>query len=94
MKNAFEESGKPSSEAELRVCKSVVLCQYYFISQWFTIKSAIFLTGDPPHITQHPENQSATTGANSGKPSFEAELTVCKFGVKYINPTPISATFL
>ena len=26
VKNAFEESGKPSSDAELRVCKSVVFC--------------------------------------------------------------------
>ena len=42
VKNAFEESGKPSSEAELRVCKSVVFISFYFISWRFTIKVPIF----------------------------------------------------
>ena len=36
VKNAFEKCGKPSSEAELRVCKSIVFCW------WFTVKGLIF----------------------------------------------------
>ena len=42
VKNAFEESGKLSPEAELRVCKSVVFISFYFISWRFNIKVLIF----------------------------------------------------
>ena len=71
MKNASEESGKPSLEAELRVCKSVVLI---VLAGDLLSKLIFFLKGDSLHITQNPENQLAT-GAYSGKPSYEA---VCK----------------
>ena len=74
VKNAFEESGKPSSEAELRICKSVV---FILLAAYSLSKFLFFLKGYPIHITQNPENHSVTTGANSGKPSCEA---VCKFG--------------
>ena len=71
-KNASEESGKPSFEAELRVCKSVVF--YIVLAGDLLSMFLFFLKGNSLHITQNPENQ-LVTGAYSGKPSYEA---VCK----------------
>ena len=67
----------------LRLNLEFVSLQFFIILAGdLLLKVLFFLKGDPPYITDNPENQSVTTGANSGKPSHEAELTVCKFGVK------------
>ena len=76
---SFEKCGEPSSEVELIVCKSVAVC---FVSWSSTINLLFFFKlGDPFHVTQNPENKSVTTTANSGKPTYEVELTECKFNV-------------
>ena len=62
----------------------VINFTFTLLDEGSAIKFPIFLTGAPSHITQNPENQSLTTGANSGKPSYEAELGVREFRVKHV----------
>ena len=68
VKSPIEKSGKLSNEADLSVCKCVILLH----EKWVPNILLSFHSVDPPNIAKNPKSQSVATGADA---TFRVEVT-------------------